>query len=108
MFDIIIIADKNPSAGNEDAPEDVTSQLCGNAYVDNDFEPADNNIISVLGQKVLIISLFVCITFILQIELTDRFIANYERWLRREVFQAHIDWDSVIVNNSYAGSATIP
>ena len=46
-----------------------------------EFEPVDNCINSVLGQEV---------------ELTDEFKANYERWLEREVHNTQIDWDQLL------------
>jgi len=49
--------------------------------VGGEFEPVDNCINSVLGQEV---------------ELTDEFKANYERWLEREVHNTQIDWDQLL------------
>lgn len=46
-----------------------------------DFEPVDNCINSVLGQE---------------LELTDEFKANYEKWLHREVYNTQIDWDQLL------------
>ena len=31
------------------------------------------------------------------IDLTDEFKENYERWLEREVYGHHIDWDQLLV-----------
>ena len=47
----------------------------------DDFEPVDNCITSVLGQEV---------------ELTDEFKANYEKWLDREVFGTNIQWEQLL------------
>ena len=49
----------------------------------DDFEPVDNCITSVLGQEV---------------ELTDEFKANYEKWLDREVFGTNIQWEQLLGN----------
>ena len=49
----------------------------------DDFEPVDNCITSVLGQEV---------------ELTDEFKANYEKWLEREVFGTNIQWEQLLGN----------
>ncbi len=46
-----------------------------------DFEPVDNCINSVLGQDV---------------ELTDEFKVNYERWLHKEVYNAEIKWELLL------------
>merc|ERR1719361_335960 len=46
-----------------------------------EFEPVDNCINSVLGQE---------------LELTDEFKANYEKWLTREVYNSQIDWDTLL------------
>ena len=47
----------------------------------DDFEPVDNCLSSVLGQTV---------------ELTDEFKANYERWLDKEVYGTQIEWDHLL------------
>jgi len=47
-----------------------------------DYVPVDNCINSVLGQE---------------LELTDEFKANYEKWLDKEVFQTEIDWDQLLL-----------
>ena len=47
----------------------------------DDFEPVDNCIASVLGREV---------------ELTDEFKANYEKWLDREVFGTTIQWEQLL------------
>ena len=44
----------------------------------------DNCINSVLGQEV---------------ELSEEFKANYERWLQREVYGTQIDWDQLLEEN---------
>ena len=44
----------------------------------------DNCINSVLGQEV---------------ELSEEFKANYERWLQREVYATQIDWDQLLEEN---------
>lgn len=46
-----------------------------------DFEPVDNCLHSVLGQR---------------IELSTDFTKNYEKWLDVEVFGNQIDWDKVV------------
>jgi len=47
-----------------------------------DYVPVDNSLNSVLGQE---------------LELTDEFKANYEKWLDKEVFQTKIDWDQLLL-----------
>ncbi|XP_023326584.1 striatin-interacting protein 1-like [Eurytemora carolleeae] len=49
---------------------------------DGDFTPVDNCVNSVLGQEV---------------DLTDEFKANYERWLHKEVYNSEIDWDELLI-----------
>ena len=34
-----------------------------------------------------------------QVELSEEFKANYERWLQREVYQAQTDWDQLLQPN---------
>uniref|UniRef100_A0A914WKF0 Uncharacterized protein n=1 Tax=Plectus sambesii TaxID=2011161 RepID=A0A914WKF0_9BILA len=53
-------------------------------FNDPEFQPYDNNIVSVLGAHY---------------ELTDRFKVNYEKWLEREVFRANVDWDQLLALN---------
>ena len=53
----------------------------GSNGVDPEFQPVDNCLQSVLGQK---------------IELSEEFKENYERWLEMEVFSNQIDWDQVL------------
>ncbi|XP_055999344.1 striatin-interacting protein 1 homolog isoform X3 [Ostrea edulis] len=48
---------------------------------DPDFKPVDNCTLSVLGED---------------IDLTEEFKQNYERWLEMEVYSNYIDWDQVI------------
>ena len=48
---------------------------------DTEFEPVDNCIISVLGDDV---------------ELSEDFKENYEKWLESEVFSTQIDWNQVL------------
>lgn len=50
---------------------------------DNDFQPVDNCILSVLGENV---------------ELTEDFKENYEQWLDMEVFSTKIDWDQILLH----------
>eukprot|EP00090_Calanus_glacialis_P031165 TRINITY_DN5114_c0_g1_i1.p1 TRINITY_DN5114_c0_g1~~TRINITY_DN5114_c0_g1_i1.p1 ORF type:complete len:798 (-),score=302.22 TRINITY_DN5114_c0_g1_i1:161-2554(-) len=52
--------------------------------LDGEFEPVDNCVNSVLGQEV---------------ELTEEFKANYEKWLQREVYNTQIDWDQLLVSS---------
>jgi len=52
--------------------------------LEGDFEPVDNCVNSVLGQDV---------------ELTEEFKANYEKWLQREVYNTQIDWDQLLVSS---------
>lgn len=47
---------------------------------EDEYLPVDNDIMSVLGEKV---------------ELSNEFKNNYERWLDREVFSVSIDWDQL-------------
>ena len=35
-----------------------------------------------------------------EVELTDEFKANYEKWLEKEVYSTQIEWDSLL-NPSY-------
>ena len=54
----------------------------GNNGMDpDDFRPVDNCLLSVLGENV---------------ELSDEFKDNYERWLDQEVFGRQVDWDLMI------------
>jgi len=55
-------------------------------HLEGEFDPVDNCINSVLGQEV---------------ELTDEFKANYERWLQREVYNTQIDWDQLLTTPNY-------
>ena len=34
--------------------------------------------------------------FLQELELTDEFKANYEKWLHREVYNSQIDWDQLL------------
>ena len=52
--------------------------------LEGEFLPVDNCINSVLGQEV---------------ELSEEFKANYERWLQREVYGTQIDWDQLLEEN---------
>ena len=52
-----------------------------NMLQEYDFEPVDNCINSVLGQDV---------------ELTDEFKVNFERWLHKEVYNAEIKWELLL------------
>ena len=47
---------------------------------EDEYQPVDNDVLSVLGEK---------------IELSSEFKNNYERWLDREVFSVSIDWDQL-------------
>ncbi|XP_064632355.1 striatin-interacting protein 1 homolog isoform X2 [Lineus longissimus] len=53
----------------------------GTNGTDQDFEPVDNCIHSLLGKE---------------LELSEEFKRNYERWLEMEVFTTQIDWDQVL------------
>lgn len=53
----------------------------GSLSNDPDYQPVDNNVLSVLGRE---------------IELTDDFKYHYETWLKREVFQLSTDWDQLL------------
>uniref|UniRef100_A0A1B6DA13 Far11/STRP C-terminal domain-containing protein n=1 Tax=Clastoptera arizonana TaxID=38151 RepID=A0A1B6DA13_9HEMI len=55
--------------------------------IDQDFEPLDNCIISVLGSN--------------SIELSEEFKQHYDLWLQQEVFQTSINWDEIIQAGSY-------
>lgn len=57
-----------------------------NATRDEEFEPVDSSITSVLGTK---------------IELTDEFKQHYELWLQQEVFQTTINWDELLGPKNY-------
>ncbi|XP_034948601.1 striatin-interacting protein 1 homolog isoform X2 [Chelonus insularis] len=52
-----------------------------NVNKDDQFEPIDTSITSVLGANV---------------ELTEEFKQHYELWLQQEVFQTSIDWDKLL------------
>ena len=52
----------------------------GENVEDDEYRPVDNDVLSVLGEK---------------IELSTEFKQNYERWLDREVFSVSIDWDQL-------------
>ncbi|XP_064486606.1 striatin-interacting protein 1 homolog [Ornithodoros turicata] len=49
-----------------------------------DFQPVDNNFLSVLGRD---------------LELTQEFKEHYDTWLRGEVFRTNIDWDRLLNPN---------
>jgi len=57
------------------------SRRYGSTSVTPDFEPVDNCIHSVLGQRV---------------DLSDNFKNNYEKWLEVEVFGNPVDWEQII------------
>jgi len=57
------------------------SRRYGAASITPDFEPVDNCIHSVLGQR---------------IDLSESFKNNYEKWLEVEVFGNPVDWEQVI------------
>ena len=52
----------------------------GDNSEEDEYQPVDNDVLSVLGGKV---------------ELSSEFKNNYERWLDREVFSVSIDWDQL-------------
>ena len=52
----------------------------GDNSEEDEYQPVDNDVLSVLGGKV---------------ELSSDFKNNYERWLDREVFSVSIDWDQL-------------
>lgn len=52
-----------------------------NTLDDEELEPVNNSINSVLGMN---------------IELTDEFKQHYELWLQQEVFQRNINWDELL------------
>lgn len=54
----------------------------GDNCEDDEYLPVDNDVLSVLGEK---------------IELSSEFKNNYERWLDREVFSVSIGWDQLCV-----------
>ncbi|GIY46782.1 striatin-interacting protein 1 homolog [Caerostris darwini] len=56
---------------------DRSGSMCN----DPEYQPVDNNVLSVLGRE---------------IELTDDFKFHYESWLGREVFQLSTDWDQLL------------
>ncbi|XP_035677679.1 striatin-interacting protein 1-like isoform X1 [Branchiostoma floridae] len=49
--------------------------------IEAEFQHVDNNLLSVLGQKV---------------DLPEEFKLGYEKWLQREVFTTQIDWDQLL------------
>lgn len=55
----------------------------GDNSEEDEYQPVDNDVLSVLGGKV---------------ELSSEFKNNYERWLDREVFSVSIDWDQLCTN----------
>lgn len=55
-----------------------------NDNMEFDYEPVDNCLSSVLGQDV---------------ELTDEFKQNYEKWLEREVLNMEIQWEMLLDKN---------
>ncbi|XP_058806016.1 striatin-interacting protein 1 isoform X3 [Phymastichus coffea] len=57
-----------------------------NAPKDEELEPVDTSITSVLGAN---------------IELTEEFKQHYELWLQQEVFQTSINWDDLLLGSSY-------
>lgn len=54
----------------------------GDNCEDDEYLPVDNDVLSVLGEK---------------IELSSEFKNNYERWLDREVFSVSIGWDQLCI-----------
>lgn len=52
----------------------------GESVEEDEYQPVDNDVLSVLGEK---------------IDLSSDFKNNYERWLEREVFSVSIDWDQL-------------
>ena len=52
----------------------------GDNSEEDEYQPVDNDVLSVLGGKV---------------ELSSEFKNTYERWLDREVFSVSIDWDQL-------------
>jgi len=52
--------------------------------LDGEYVPVDTCVNSVLG---------------VEVELSEEFKANYERWLQREVYQAQTDWDQLLQPN---------
>ncbi|XP_076338024.1 striatin interacting protein isoform X2 [Tachypleus tridentatus] len=60
--------------------QDRRYNRCGLSH-DADFQPVDNNFLSVLGKEM---------------ELTEEFKQHYESWLFREVFQADVDWNQLL------------
>ena len=67
-------SDKTKEAGSED---------------DFPFEPVDNCLASVLSQEV---------------DLTDEFKRNYERWLHKEVYSMEIQWELLLDSNGGGGN----
>lgn len=59
-----------------------TRRYSSGGGLEPDFRPVDNNVLSLLGQK---------------IELSPEFTHNYERWLHMEVFSRQVDWDQVMM-----------
>lgn len=72
--------------------------VAGGGEVLGDLEPVDNCINSVLGQVSDWIIRCTEMTYDLfqEVELTDEFKANYEKWLDKEVYSTQIEWDSLL------------
>ena len=88
--------------------------------LDGEYVPVDTCVNSVLGVEVLLLTSprltsprltsphltsTTCLTSPHltrsphQVELSEEFKANYERWLQREVYQAQTDWDQLLQPN---------
>ena len=80
--------------------QDATSALIGPGFTDADFQPGDYYIGSVLAQEVSCCRHWTDAGQVplLQVHISDRFIAHYEKWLEREVYRARIDWDALVDN----------
>ena len=75
------------SSSSSDKSKDANS-----ADEDFPFDPVDNCLASVLSQEV---------------DLTDEFKRNYERWLHKEVYSMEIQWELLLDSNSSgAGNTT--
>lgn len=73
----------NNSCGNNNNNSNMKGMESSSRWGESggEFEPVDNCINSVLGQEV---------------ELTDEFKANYEKWLYKEVYNTTINWDELL------------
>ena len=73
--------------------------VAGGGELLGDLEPVDNCINSVLGQvsdRGLALQRIHHDSWLQEVQLTDEFKANYEKWLEKEVYSTQIEWDSLL------------